>query len=149
MGCFLMGILGLWRLRNLPLFTSTSLCKTWLYPKCTNKHQRLLTGNQVTVSASFWVSILNDQLQKDIYMNIYITLLEEMAQLLPAIPSGTPRGRSSSWVLQYALKWSCVLIAPSIPINGQAEKEKKNLMRKQTLYIHYTKYLWLKEHWSC
>lgn len=50
-----------------------------------------------------------------------------MAQLLPAMPSGTPRGRSSSWVLQYALKWSCVLIAPSIPIKGQAEKGKKKI----------------------
>lgn len=49
-----------------------------------------------------------------------------MAQLLPAMPSGTLRGRSFSWVLQYALKWSCVLIAPSIPIKGQAEKGKKN-----------------------
>lgn len=69
-----------------------------------------------------------------------------MAQLLPAMPSGTPRDRSSSWVLQYALKWSCVLIAPSIPIKGQAEKEKNHLMGKQILYIHYTKYLWLKEY---
>lgn len=70
-----------------------------------------------------------------------------MAQLLPAMPSGTPRGRSSSWVLQYALKWSCVLIAPSIPIKGRVEKGgKKNLVRKQILYIHYTKNLWLKEY---
>jgi len=48
-----------------------------------------------------------------------------MAQLLPAMPSGTLRGRSSFRVLQYALKWSCVLIAPSILIKGQEEKERK------------------------
>lgn len=57
-----------------------------------------------------------------------------MAQLLPAMPSGTPRGRSSSWVLQYALKWSCVLIAPSIPIKGQAEKGKKKSEKTDIVY---------------
>lgn len=58
-----------------------------------------------------------------------------MAQLLLAMPSGTPRGRRSLWVLRHALKWSCVLIAPSILIKGQTEKQKKEKKSNEKIDI--------------